>query len=494
MILLLLGALVLATASVVRAESPTLTKDEMAMQLAAIKRNARSKDPIVRTTAARDLVLLTGEDAGELALDLLADDSAPVRFAAIHSLSQWQDESSLEWLCDKGLRKGSPAAQASLLRALGLGNAPDFVRDAVTAKLRSNREEVQAAAIEALGTLGARDQMETIAGLAGDSAMEIREAVAVALGDIGSSANMDIARQLIADEEWEVRAAMISSAARLEIKPMVSLLVSRLAVEPERRLRADLHDGLVQLTGQDFGRDPDLWISWWNANKDEFGQTEKIEIRVEKSDYGETTEYYGIRLDTSRVLFVIDVSESMNKGGGHIEVVQPDGQTRAIDKPDNMSIARAELERVVSTLDDTVRFNIMTYAENTELYKPGCVWATAGNKSAAIKWVRKLKPHGLSTTDTYLALMTALGAAGKSIAAAARSRPVYDSVFFLADGQPTTGITTDPEEILRDVRQANPDARIVIHTILIPTEGEIAGQFMSSLAAENGGDSVTLGR
>lgn len=66
-----------------------------------------------------------------------------------------------------------------------------------------------------------------------------------------------------------------------------------------------------------------------------------------------------------------------------------------------------------------------------------------------------------------------------------------DTVYFLSDGRPSVGKLVDTNEILKEVKRCNDMYRLVIHTIAI---GEFEKEFLRSLAAQNGGEFVDLGR
>jgi len=66
-----------------------------------------------------------------------------------------------------------------------------------------------------------------------------------------------------------------------------------------------------------------------------------------------------------------------------------------------------------------------------------------------------------------------------------------DTIFFLSDGSPTVGKVIDQDEIRAEVKKANSVRKIVIHTIAI---GDFRKNFMKSLAKENGGVYVDLGK
>jgi len=69
-------------------------------------------------------------------------------------------------------------------------------------------------------------------------------------------------------------------------------------------------------------------------------------------------------------------------------------------------------------------------------------------------------------------------------------RTKADTLFFLSDGMPTIGETTDPSEILNRVRRFNASRKIVIHTIGFDKANRA---FMMDLATHNGGQYVLIG-
>ena len=67
----------------------------------------------------------------------------------------------------------------------------------------------------------------------------------------------------------------------------------------------------------------------------------------------------------------------------------------------------------------------------------------------------------------------------------------FDNVRFLSDGQPTVGRIVDQTEIRSHVRRVNLVRKVIIHCIAI---GDFQKNFMKSLARENGGVYVDLGK
>jgi hypothetical protein len=71
-------------------------------------------------------------------------------------------------------------------------------------------------------------------------------------------------------------------------------------------------------------------------------------------------------------------------------------------------------------------------------------------------------------------------------------KPRVDTVFFLTDGQPTEGETTDVDEILQDVKQWNRSARLIINTIGM-SENAALRTLLDGLANVTGGKCVFVG-
>ena len=144
-----------------------------------------------------------------------------------------------------------------------------------------------------------------------------------------------------------------------------------------------------------------------------------------------------------------------------------------------------------------------------ERWKKKPVKANVLNRSSAQDWVSRLEAIGGSSqssfveagltglanleggkTNTHAALMAALGAPQPG-----QPDDDYelelDTIFFLSDGRPSTGLYVDPDDILREVRNLNALRQVVLHTIAL---GEFDKTFMRLLAQENGGTFADLGR
>jgi hypothetical protein len=217
-------------------------------------------------------------------------------------------------------------------------------------------------------------------------------------------------------------------------------------------VRADVVAYLTAVSGQRHGLDAAAWAEWWASTGGGFRFPEAIDLRSARlrADADIAT-YYGIPLYAERLVFVIDVSGSM------------EGQ--------RMESAKSELVQAVLGLPDTAEFTIVAFSDAAVPWRRTPVPADEANKQAAVRFVAGLVPGGLTASFDALE--------------AAFSFDV-EAVYFLSDGEPTRGRIVDPGEIARFVTAANRGRRLSVYTIGIMPEQPLAA-FLEVLAADNFG-------
>ena len=374
------------------------------------------------------------------------------------ALRAFVDEKALDYLCGPGIRGSAEAGvRVAVAEALGASGS-DVAVAALRSALKDREPSVREAALAALGRLRAKEE-ETIRALAAG----------------------------LEEERWTIRLAAARRLAEIASPEAVDLLVGRLARE-EGRLRRDLCDLLRGLTGQSFGVEPEGWTHWWKENREAYATGAKVLGKAgaaappeEKGAGKERASYYGITAYSRRILYVIDVSGSMNEAGGGAE-----GLPRVDD-------AKKELLRSIRELDSGCAFTVYAFGDSVQKWKPALAKATADAKEDARGWIDAL--DAASWTNTYAALEEALRASaanpkndmGSDYAQAA------DTIFLLTDGAPTTpqGKPVDasgrPEwnRVIDAVRDWNRGKRVVIHAVGVGDT--IQAEFLATLARENGG-------
>jgi uncharacterized protein YegL len=280
----------------------------------------------------------------------------------------------------------------------------------------------------------------------------------------------------LTDERWQIRAAAIAALGRTKSKSAVEPLIARLRIETGR-LRGDIAAALKEICGVDLGVNPDRWQKWWDANrgKDGFGADDGSGKGGEAAPAPVgTPSFYGIRVLSKRILFVIDVSGSMADPA--------DSKRKDRSKID---VAKYELTNALLSLPEDAHFNIVFYASEVSVWRKGMVKATGKDKRSAVKSIEKVKAEG--ATNIFDALKRAfnivgLGAKDKNYNTGA------DTIFFLSDGQPTRGDVLDTNQIAMEVKRWNGLRRVKIHSVGVGKQHD--STFMKRLADESGGEYV----
>jgi hypothetical protein len=348
--------------------------------------------------------------------------------------------------------------------------------------------------------------------LCADPEPAVRCAALDALTHLQSPLVVEPARAALVDPVWQVRASAVAALGVVRRRESIEPLLERMALE-EGRLVADIGSALESITGRGFGQRLESWQQFWSTFQDRFEiptdeQLAKLREAQAKSreKYSPpgAVSYHGIETPSRRILFVIDVSGSMES-----EVVEKE-RFAAGEYPSmlRIDIVKTELMRTIEKLEPYVEFNVVAFATDVSTWKNQLVPANVLSKSSALEWVGRLQSIGGSSkedlaraglvgsanleagkTNTYAALMAALGV--EPGAKRDEYSVAVDTIFFMSDGRPSHGDYVDTDDILREVRMANSVRKVVIHTIAL---GEFQKEFMRQLASENGGVFVDLGR
>ncbi len=310
-------------------------------------------------------------------------------------------------------------------------------------------------------------------------------------------------RAKLYDARWPVRAAAVASLGKTGRAAAAGALVEAMAAAKGRDLD-DIRAALRMLTGKDFAAAPGPWKDWWDREGRTFkGAKERPPDAVplagdapaappssglDVPEGEEGTRFYGIETHSTRVLFVLDFSGSMNFAGS-----EKDGTRKKVD------VLREELRKALTGLPDGSKFNLVTFANGVNVWKKVPAVRDRASLNDAIAWVAKT--GALGSTNIYDALETGFkligGGGGKDKAA----EPAFDTVFFMTDGKPTSGKVTDPKLILGDVRRWNEARKVRLHVVgmgghgkNLPPGAEAADDldesFLKSLAEQNGGQCV----
>lgn len=269
------------------------------------------------------------------------------------------------------------------------------------------------------------------------------------------------------------------------------------------RLLERAHHALVSLTGQNFHRNYNMWKSWYDKNKSTIdkGSFKKGEKFYNDSEQNSSGTYYGIPLNSDKIVFIIDRSGSMADpykpagGPGGVTSGQGGGKKNRVGVGSTkMEVAINELVAAIKDLRPNVKFTVIAFSTNFTVWKGKMQSATKTSKDAAMRWVKGLTAQG--STNIYdpveKAIQIANGGKGAGVGAVTTKGgfigALVDTIFLLSDGSPNAGKVPKPNDVLVAVRNLNKKLKITIHTIGI---GPHNTSFMRSMADQNNGEYVT---
>lgn len=475
----------------------------------------------VRTAAARVLA----EGADKKLIDDFVDEGTrgptprTLRYALADIIAEHGDEKLHAKLVRK-LGKGKDYEKLFLMRALR-DVADEKVDKALRKMLVDKDLEVRIAAAELLGARKAQDEdtvealqkmlekaddeLTTQVGLAalsdilGTDSDWIGRLEAYAAGDVllvRNAALRELARQqgaaavdllvhALEHPDWSTRLTAARALAELRVPAAVGALIDRLDDEEGLQLSRFL-ELLFELTGQPFGRNLSAWRSWWKAEGADFEVISAKELRERReerelrrlkqvtfADSGDTEiriewggVFLGIKTESRRVIFIIDVSGSMN------EMVPP---TKEGEKPEpRLDFAKRELIESIDALDDDTLFNVIAFSGGVMPWLDGDLSESADLRDEAKEFVQRLGSGG--GTNLYGALEAAF------------ADPGVDTIFVLSDGEPSVGEVFDPEGIREHVQLWNEHRGVLIHCIAVGGSFQV----LEWLAEDSGGSYVRI--
>ncbi len=371
----------------------------------------------------------------------------------------------------KGLKEKDPVILRATLLAVAARKDTAAIPDLEKMLEKTEDPALTEALLETLSALhsGANEWVERLVAFSDSPSVDIRNAAIVELGRLGRRNQLDLFKKKLADSNWSTRYAAARALEALRTTDSIGAIVGRLP-EETGRMEILFADILWRLTGKPFGRRAGAWTDWWAKEGAGFvpiNPTElaKLELEAEERrlrQVSQTAEFFGIKIESHRVIFIIDVSGSM------METLRPEyvGKQGAV----RIDVAKRELRRAVEGLDPKALFNIIQFSSGMDSWrKEGIAKVDPGTRGDAVQYVERLGAGG--GTNIYGALQLAF------------QDPDVDTIVFLSDGEPSVGDITDAGAIRDAVREWNDTRGVKIDTVAIG--GSL--QLMRWLAEDHGG-------
>ncbi len=424
-----------------------------------------------------------------------------------------------------GSARGSLARQAAALRVLGRAQAENHLA-LLQAGLTHAEADVRLGAADALVSAKLPAAVEALAACATKEtdervAVRVLDALTATLGTAGEnvpaparSAALDAALGVLERLDWRAQLAACDTLAVARSARSVPVLIAILeryhgrggppvGSKASNLVPVRAHEVLRDLTGAVFGAEhPEQWTAWWESAAKAFVVAESKPLAntvVDGSAATSTAKFFGVPVTGTRVVFVIDISGSMNfPFASRVETTTRAAAAAAGPRERKWDAAVRELQRALGALPAESSFNAVYFSYRADAWKAKVVPATAASRKTFLADLAKRRPDG--GTNVWAALQLALGM--RTLGYGDPLGNDIDEVFFLSDGAPSVGDVIDPRQILELVRAANQVNRVRINTIFIGSEDDEQGQrgapafgmngveLMRRLAAENGGKSV----
>lgn len=423
-----------------------------------------------RLLAIRSLCRIADPNAARALLKLMERQPDPVLAQALaDGLGATPRADVLVWLGSEALETKQPEVLRACLEAIGTAGVREAAPRIVAIYREASDVAIRFEVVRALGRVGGPGAKPEILDAASQEDWRVRLAAAGALPALAKDDEQALAavHALLTDPQPCVRRTAVSAVSAAKLEASIPDLVELLENDPRLRTREAAREALKAITDRDYGHDVQAWREWLRARAgaEEGDPPPRITF----------ARYYGVPVSSDRVLFVVDVSGSMNWPWRR--------------EPRRIDIARNELVRAIRELKPESLFNIIVFSTRVRAWQKGEVAADARNVDSAIRWAERTLRDPEGDTYTYDALEEAFD-----------RNTEFDTIFLLSDGQPSDGPYVSPEGILASVKVWNRYRGAVMHTFGLTLEDMDRGapnvaedlrrmkSFVESLAATTGGE------
>jgi hypothetical protein len=330
-------------------------------------------------------------------------------------------------------------------------------------------------AIGAIGAIeGATSKWLTELGtLATDEDAEVRNAAVEQIAKSKDKRSLPVLLAALEHADWTTRLLALEGLEQLRDKQAVPKLIDRLEHESGRMLHR-VEDALWRMTGQPWD-EVAAWRRWWGEAGEKFevlteAEFDKVaharELQRLKQRTRTKAQFFGIKVESTRVIFILDISGSM---------LEPMYGRKIGKRPAaRIDVAKQELTQAVQNLDPAAEFNILVFNNGVAPWRKDMAKNTEADRQEALVWIERLGASG--GTNLYDSLQIAF--ADKDV----------DTIYVMSDGEPNVGGEIDPYRIRADVATWNDHRKVVINTIAVGGNFEI----LEWLAQDSGGKHVQI--
>jgi len=280
------------------------------------------------------------------------------------------------------------------------------------------------------------------------------------------------------DEDSTFRADLMLLLGDRRRPDAVPLLLQAVAGK-DLRVRSAAAEALEAITGEAFGYDAAAWSAWWEkagpailAPEPPDPDHETVTTPAEPRDIQEPPphvtrslfpEFYGLKITSKDVVFVLDISGSVGPGG--------------------VGRAKRELVDAIESLGSDVWVSALFFDETVHMWKPEMVRATPANKADLALFMRGIETG--RKTDLFTPLNAGLQIVRRRLEERERSgEPIREAITMIvvSDGVETARST--PPSVVADKLDRLDPAHTVVHAVAL---GEKGSALLRELARRGGG-------
>ena len=429
----------------------------------AVQQELRHRLPSRRAAAFRKLEDSPPLEAAKLLVQSgLADHQPEVRRAAYETLKTFGGKEEVEKFLLRSLEKQMGLDQQAQLQTGSTVPAP-----LIALLLGSKSKAIGDRLRESLDKWAPRSKSSAV------TLIDVADELGAEADESALKSLWKLTRLKCFSDLFAFRRAVVQGMIRVQQPMVVGALIQLLPAVPGE-VGGDIVRHLTKVTGQPHGASAEAWQAWWKNHKKDFiaraaaanpGSVAQFQAagNVLPSDpprqglaVGAVPSYYGISVFARRMVFVVDISGSM--AGARI------------------TASKRELLSALNALPQDCEFTIVVFNQAVKVWRPPyLVRATPAAKQDAARFVTGLNARGM--TSAYDALEAAFNFD-------------VEAVYFLTDGEPTSGKIVFPPAIVAAVSQANHYRRVSLYAIGIApgVPGGPLDSFLQTIAAENYGE------
>jgi HEAT repeat protein len=462
----------------------------------SVRKQARSSDSGERREAAKALAQEGSASAVKLLRTLIKDERAWVRDWSIAYCKHVKDPKGHAALLPL-LKQRDIEARRNGIAALGYtaselaghelrgvalkDKSPAVRREAVTwlfslpgadenaAVLADACEDpdpdVRTAALESLVRMKHASGAALAVARLGDEDEGVRCAALWALSNLDREAASAHVGRYHESDAWRARLQVIETGLILRDAPSVDALIG-LVDHAHRRVSTEAHQALRRISGMEYGKDPELWRTWFDGQRDGWSPPKKLHaLNAPKKEGDTTVRYHGIEVASDGVCFAIDKSGSMTEW-----------MTGKNKDWTRWGATLNRLRHTLGELPDGVRVNVLLFSDDVTQVFDRAMPLSEKVRKAIDTFLKRDSPGGNTNVEDALR--------------AALAMDDIDTLFFLGDGEPNRGPYVLSSRIRPYFWTLNRRRKIVVHTISVGAD-ESGESLLRTLAKENRGRIVT---